>query len=148
MFTAMFSAAGAHVITVEPASARAALARELGATQTLDPRAGDVAERILEITDGIGADIGVDAVGSELDTVLRVVRPAGRVVLFGMNTTARTEVAQERITRRELSVFGAFIGGPDLMPQAVKVLERGVIDLAPMVTHRVEIDDLPAALDE
>jgi threonine dehydrogenase-like Zn-dependent dehydrogenase len=148
MFTAMFCAAGAHVITVEPAPARAALARKLGAAHTLDPRAGDVAEQILEITDGIGADIGVDAVGSELATVLRVVRPAGRVVLFGMNTTARTEVAQERITRRELSIFGAFIGGPELMPQAVKVLERGVIDLSPMVTHRVEIDRLPVALDE
>jgi threonine dehydrogenase-like Zn-dependent dehydrogenase len=148
MFTAMLSAAGAHVITVEPAPARAALAAALGATQTLDPRAGDVVDRILELTDGIGADVAVDAVGSQLDTVLRVVRPAGRVVLFGMNTTMRTEVAQERITRRELSIFGAFIGGPELMPQAVKVLERGVVDLSPMVTHRVELGDLPAALDE
>jgi threonine dehydrogenase-like Zn-dependent dehydrogenase len=148
MFTAMFAASGARVITVEPASARARLARRLGATEALDPQAGDVVAQILELTDGMGADVGVDAVGSELATVLRVVRPAGRVVLFGMNTTARSEVAQERITRRELSIFGAFIGGRDLMPRAIKVLERGVIDLAPMVTHHVGIQALPAALDE
>jgi threonine dehydrogenase-like Zn-dependent dehydrogenase len=65
-----------------------------------------------------------------------------------MNTTARSEVAQERITRRELSIFGSFIGGRDLMPMAVSVLERGVIDLAPMVTQPVDIESLPAALDE
>jgi threonine dehydrogenase-like Zn-dependent dehydrogenase len=34
------------------------------------------------------------------------------------------------------------------MPMAVSVLESGVVDLSPMVTHRVEIDGLPAALDE
>jgi threonine dehydrogenase-like Zn-dependent dehydrogenase len=34
------------------------------------------------------------------------------------------------------------------MPRANKVLERGVIDLAPMVTHHVGIQALPAALDE
>ena len=104
--------------------------------------------QVLELTGGIGADITVDAVGSQMATALRAVRPAGRVVLFGMNTTARAEIAQERITRRELTVFGAYIGGRDLMPMAVSVLESGVVDLSPMVTHRVEIDGLPAALDE
>jgi threonine dehydrogenase-like Zn-dependent dehydrogenase len=148
MFTALFAAAGLHVITVEPAAARAELARQLGAEAVLDPNAVDVIGEVHGMTDGIGADITVDAVGSQLPTVLAAVRPAGRVVLFGMNTTARAEVAQERITRRELSVFGSFIGGPDLMPMAVSVLERGVIDLSPMVTHRVEIGGLPQALDE
>jgi threonine dehydrogenase-like Zn-dependent dehydrogenase len=31
---------------------------------------------------------------------------------------------------------------------AVNVLERGVVDLSPMVTHLVDIEGLPAALDE
>jgi threonine dehydrogenase-like Zn-dependent dehydrogenase len=148
MFTALFAAAGAYVITVEPAAPRAQLARELGADQTLDPRQGDVTTQVLELTDGVGADIAVDAVGSQLSTVLRAVRPAGRVVLFGMNTTARSEIAQERITRRELSIFGAYVGGPDVMPLAISVLERGVVDLSPMVTHRIDVDGLPTALDE
>ena len=148
MFAAMFAAAGAHVITVEPAAPRAQLARQLGAEETLDPRASDVVADVLELTGGIGADIAVDAVGSQMSTVLSVVRPAGRVVLFGMNTNARAEVAQERITRRELSIFGSFIGGRDLMPMVVSVLESGVIDLAPMVTHLVDIEGLPGALDE
>jgi threonine dehydrogenase-like Zn-dependent dehydrogenase len=148
MFTALFAAAGAHVVTVEPAAPRAELARAMGAEETLDPRQRDVVSEVLELTGGIGADIAVDAVGSQLSTVLRAVRPAGRVVLFGMNTTARSEVAQERLTRRELTIMGSFIGGRELMPMAVSVLERGVIDLSPMVTHLVDIEGLPGALDE
>jgi threonine dehydrogenase-like Zn-dependent dehydrogenase len=148
MFTALFAAAGAHVVTVEPAARRAELARAMGAEETLDPRQADVVSEVLELTDGIGADIAVDAVGSQLSTVLQAVRPAGRVVLFGMNTTARSEIAQERLTRRELTIMGAFIGGRELMPMAVSVLERGVVDLSPMVTHLVDIEGLPGALDE
>jgi (R,R)-butanediol dehydrogenase / meso-butanediol dehydrogenase / diacetyl reductase len=132
----------------EPAAPRATLARTLGAEETLDPSHVDVVSELLALTDQLGADIAVDAVGSQLSTVLRVVRPAGRVVLFGMNTTARAEIAQERITRRELTIFGSFIGGRELMPMAVSVLERSVIDLSPMVTHLVDIDGLPGALDE
>lgn len=148
MFTALLTAAGAHVITVEPAALRAELATAMGAGHTLDPRDGDVTSNILDLTDGVGADIAVDAVGSQVSAVLAAVRPAGRVVLFGMNTTARSEIAQERITRRELSIFGAYIGGQDVIPLAVGVLERGVVDLSPMVTHRIDVDGLPAALDE
>jgi threonine dehydrogenase-like Zn-dependent dehydrogenase len=148
MFTALFAAAGVHVVTVEPTAERAQLAAALGADETLDPRAGDVTSDILEITDGVGADIVVDAVGSQFSTALRAVRSAGRVVLFGMNTTARAETAQERITRRELSILGAYVGGQDVIPLAVGILERGVVDLSPMVTHRIGVDGLPMALDE
>jgi threonine dehydrogenase-like Zn-dependent dehydrogenase len=148
MFTALFAAAGTHVITVEPAAQRAQLARALGADETLDPSRGDLTPHILELTGGIGADIVVDAVGSQFSTALGVVRSAGRVVLFGMNTTARSEVAQERITRRELRILGAYIGGQDVVPLAVGILERGVVDLSPMITHRIDVDGLPAALEE
>jgi threonine dehydrogenase-like Zn-dependent dehydrogenase len=148
MFIALFAAAGAYTVAVEPAARRAELARTLGADRTLNPGRDDVVREILGLTDGLGADIAVDAVGSQLSTVLRAVRPAGRVVLFGMNTTARSEIAQERITRRELTIFGAFVGGQDVIPLAINILERGVVDLAPMVTHRVEVDGLPAALEQ
>ena len=67
------------MITVEPAAARARIARELGAEETLDPRDGDVVAQVLELTDGIGADIAVDAVGSQMPTrsARGRVRPAG-----------------------------------------------------------------------
>jgi threonine dehydrogenase-like Zn-dependent dehydrogenase len=147
MFTALLAAGGARVVVAEPAATRARLASALGAHEVLDPGRDDVAAAMAEITGGVGADVVVDAVGSQLATALAAVRAGGRIVLFGMNTEARTDVAQERITRRGLTLLGAYVG-VDMMPLAVDILEQGAVDLTPLVTHRIDLDALPAALDD
>lgn len=149
MFTALLRLAGARVVTVEPAERRATLARALGAERVVDPTQEDAVAAVRELTDGLGADVVVDAVGSQLPAALDLVRKAGRVVLFGMNTEARAEIAQARITRDELSVLGAYVGRPeDVFPVAVRLLEQGRIDFEPLVTHRIRLPELPAAVEE
>ena len=138
MFTALFSAGGARVVVVEPAKTRAAVARAMGADAVLHPG---------EVTEPIGAEVVVDAVGSQLSTALDLVGKAGRIVLFGVNTHARAEVAQARITRDELTLVGAYVG-QDVFPQAIRLLEQGKVDFSPLVTHRIAVDELPGALDE
>lgn len=147
MYAALLAASGARVVAVEPAEARARLAAQVGAHAVLDPRRDDVPAAVRELTGGLGADVAVDAVGSQLGLAVEVVRSGGRVVLFGMNTEARAEVAQERITRRELTILGAYVGA-DVMPVSVQILEAGTVDLAPLVTHRIRVDELPSALEE
>jgi threonine dehydrogenase-like Zn-dependent dehydrogenase len=147
MFAALLNEAGADVVVLEPAPERAALAERIGAVQVLDPRGSDPAEAVRAVTDGLGADVVVDAVGSQLGTALDVVRKAGRIVLFGMNMQAQTVVAQNRITRDELTVLGGYVG-QDVFPTAIRLLERGRIDFAQLVTHRVGLDELPAAIEE
>src|SRR5918994_438544 len=56
------------------------------------------------------------------------------------------EVCQYDITRNELTVFGTYVG-TDVFPKAARILESGVVDLSPMITHRVPVEDLPRALD-
>jgi len=136
MFVGLLGLAGANVVTVEPSPDRAALAERLGA-------------RVLAPGEPLGdeADVVVDAVGSQLAAALELVRTGGRILLFGVNERARTEVAQERITRDELTIVGSFVG-QDVFPDAIRLLEQGRLDLAPLVTHRIGLDELPAAVDE
>ena len=149
MFTALLDAAGAAVIAIEPNEQRLELAVTMGATAAVDPRQEDAAERVRRLTGGLGADCVVDAVGSQLPAALELVRKAGRIVLFGMNSKARAEIAQNRITRDELSILGGYVGRPeDVFPVAVSLLEQGRVDLAPLVTHRVPLSRLPEAIDE
>jgi threonine dehydrogenase-like Zn-dependent dehydrogenase len=149
MFTALLRLAGATVIVIEPAERRAALARALGAARVVNPAEEDPARVVRELTEGLGADCVVDAVGSELSTALDLVRTRGRVVLFGMNDQARAEVAQWRVTREELSLLGAYVGrSEEVFPVAVRLLEQKRIDLEPLVTHRISLPELPAALEE
>jgi 2-desacetyl-2-hydroxyethyl bacteriochlorophyllide A dehydrogenase len=137
MFCALLTSAGASVTVVEPVHERAELAAALGAVDVLAP--GEVG--------GLEADIVVDAVGSQLDAALEVVARGGRVLLFGMNERARAEVAQSRITRDELTIVGSYVG-QDVLPDAIRLLEQGRIDFARLVTHRIAVEELPAAIDE
>ena len=137
MFCALLTLAGASVTVVEPVRERAELAAALGAVDVVSP--DDVG--------GLEAEIVVDAVGSQLAAALEVVARGGRVLLFGMNEHAREEVAQSRITRDELTVVGSYVG-QDVLPDAIRLLEQGRIDFARLVTHRIAVDELPAAIDE
>jgi threonine dehydrogenase-like Zn-dependent dehydrogenase len=125
------------VTAVEPTPLRAELARAMGAAEVVAP--GETA--------GLEADVVVDAVGSQLETALELVAKGGRVLLFGMNTTARAEVAQSRITRDELTVFGSYVG-EHVFPDAIRLLEQQRIDFSPLVTHRIGVEELPGAIEE
>jgi threonine dehydrogenase-like Zn-dependent dehydrogenase len=137
MFVALLAHAGATVVAVEPAPERAALAERLGATRVVAP--GEDA--------GPPADVVVDAVGSQLPAALDLVESGGRILLFGVDTRARAEIAQERITRGEQTILGSFVG-QDVFPDAIRLLEQGRIDFEPLVSHRIGLEALPAAVRE
>jgi threonine dehydrogenase-like Zn-dependent dehydrogenase len=136
MFTGLLALGGMRVAVVEPVAARAKLARRLGADDVFD--AASKAGR---------ADVVVDCVGSQLATALELAEPGGRILLFGLDERVRVEIAQERITRYELTVMGSFVG-QDVFPAAIRLLQQGRLDLEPLVTHRIAVEDLPEALAE
>ncbi len=146
LFCALLDLAGATVVAVEPLALRRSLALTMGAVAALDPETDDVRARVLDLTTGFGADATIDAVGTQVTTCLDLVRKGGRVVLFGVDTAARAEISQARITRDELQVMGAYMGR-NVFPAAVRLLEQGRLDLEPIVTHRVRLEQLPEALE-
>ena len=147
MFVALLKLAGATVIAIEPAERRAALAERMGAERVVNPREEDAVRVTREATEGLGADVVVDAVGTQLATALELVRKAGRIVLFGINEHARAEIAQNRITRDELRILGAYVG-QNTFPAAIRLLEQGRVDFEPLVTHRIRLPELPDAVEE
>lgn len=76
---------GADVIAVDPHADRRGVAAALGTAQTLDARAGDIGERIRELTDGRGVDAALEVSGSYegLREAVRSVRYNSRVVAAG-----------------------------------------------------------------
>lgn len=146
LFCALLDLGGATVVAIEPSPLRRSLALTMGAVAALDPQADDLLGRVADLTDGFGADATIDAVGSQLATCIHLVRKAGRVVLSGLDLQARVEIAQSRIARDELQVFGAS-AGRNVFPMAIRLLEQGRLDLEPVVTHRVRLEQLPWALE-
>lgn len=147
LFLSLFRAAGAGlVIVAEPAELRRDAAKRIGADVCIDPALDDPAAVARDATSGVGVDVVVDAVGNQLDTALSIVRPGGRVLLFGMNATARASVRQYDITRNELTILGTYVG-MNVFPKAARILSSRLIDLSPMITHRIALEELEGGIE-
>jgi len=144
LFLAMFKAAGASpVIVVEPQAARGAVATAVGADLVVGPDELDARRRDLLPQ---GADVIVDAVGSQLATAIDHAGLGGRIVLFGMNQTARPAVQQYTITERSLSVLGSYITA-FTFPAAIGLVEGGTLPLDPIVTHILPLERVSEGLE-
>ena len=75
---------GARVLACTSTDEKAATVRALGAAETIPYREVDVAARVRELTDGVGADVVYDSVGaSTWRSSLAAARPRGTVVFYG-----------------------------------------------------------------
>ena len=143
-FTMLTSKQGAgQVIAVDPLDYRLQYSREFGATHTINPDHQDLAEAVQEITSGVGADITVEAAGypDTLDMSFRLVRHSGTVIIFGMQpgyiATVDTRPwmdKQPTIIPTTSARSGNLTGH---IKQIVGLRERGWVDPARMVTHRL-----------
>jgi threonine dehydrogenase-like Zn-dependent dehydrogenase len=141
----MLRAAGARVLISDVAPLRLDLAQRSG-LEAIDVREASLADAVAEASDGWGADVVVDAVGTQLPSALELVATGGTVSLFGMNSHADQRLSQYGITRKELTVFGSFVGY-HVFPRAIAVLAAGAIRPGGLTTHEVDIAGLPGAIE-
>jgi len=145
-------AAAARIIAVDPVPARRDAARRLGATDLLDPAAGDVPSRVHELT-GVGADYAFDAVGRGhlVEAGLAAIRNGGTVVAVGAAPMddAITIHAPAAFTISEKKLVGCTLGSCNALreiPRLVALWQAGRLDLDALVTARRPLADIDAAL--
>jgi threonine dehydrogenase-like Zn-dependent dehydrogenase len=144
LFLAVFKAAGAApVIVVEPSAPRRATALAVGADAVVTPE--ELAARRDELLPG-GADILVDAVGTQFGTAVDYAALGARIVLFGQNANVHPPIHQYTITSRSLTVYGSYITDYTF-PPAIRMVEQGVLNLAPIVSAVLPLAELGAGLD-
>jgi S-(hydroxymethyl)glutathione dehydrogenase/alcohol dehydrogenase len=140
--------AGATTIAaVDPSTTRLSVARDLGATVTAEPGGLDVAG----LTDGIGFDLAIDAVGSSgtIRAAWDAVRRGGRVVVVGAGRTDDpvTFSAQE-LFHEQKSITGSFYGSSNMwrqVPRMVDAWRAGDLRLDAFLSDVVSLDSLEAA---
>ena len=139
IFLLLSKTAGAgKVFLIEPVEFRRRTAEQFGADGVFDPKAEDIAAEVKAVT-GVGADIVIDAAGTLLPEALQIVRPGGRVVLFGINQHADRQFNQYFTTRYEVTILGSFIQRTEF-PKVVRLLEAGILPLEKLVTHRLPLN--------
>jgi threonine dehydrogenase-like Zn-dependent dehydrogenase len=144
LFIAVYRAAGAgRIVAVEPSATRAAVARAVGADAVFTPeewtaRRGELLPQ--------GADVVVDAVGSVLPQAIEAAGMGARIVVFGMNGNARPPVHQVEIVEKGLAILGSYISN-FTFPAAIRLVESGRLNLAPMITAIVPLDETLAGIE-
>ena len=142
-------ALGARVVVVDVVPERLAHAVSLGAEVAIDARDGEVAARIIAATGG-GAHVSVEALGIEATTngSLECLRPLGRHVQVGLPVghTARMQINMNAVYMKQLALFGTR-GMPSWRyPSLLSLIERGVVDVRPIVARQVALSQASAEL--
>ena len=134
-------AGASQIIVADRIPHRLALARELGATLTVDIRSESIVDAILDSTGGRGAHLILDAAGKpdSINPALRAVRSGGRVVLIGIPSDAITGVDLHAALHREATLVALKRSNRN-DHDAIDLIASGKIDACKLVTHRFPLD--------
>jgi threonine dehydrogenase-like Zn-dependent dehydrogenase len=103
---------------------------------------------------GGALDLVIETAGAveAVQLATQLVRPGGRVVLLGIAGEGRTlELPADRIMLSDLDVIGSCSYPTSTWTHMLRLLERGVVDLDPIVTHRFptsRFEDAFALMDD
>ena len=132
-----------RILAVDLDDRRLALARELGADESINGGDEDAVWRIRDQTGGDGADIAIEAVGNTpaVLTAIECVRKGGTVTLVG-NLTPQIEFPLQSVVTREINVLGSCASSGEY-PACIDLLARGAINVEPMITNRAPLEHGP-----
>lgn len=140
---AVLKSQGVTTVISELSAARKDKAMSSGvADYVIDPSQEDLQERLLELTNGVGADVAFECAGvnAVLDTLLTAVKPAGVVVnvsIWGRPAT----VDMQKIVLKEIDLRGTIAYVRD-HAAAIKLVQEGKVDLEPFITAKIALEDL------
>lgn len=140
---------GATVIAADIDDEKLQLAREMGASYTLNTKTDDVNSRLLEMTSGFGPDVVIEAVGSTstYQMAVDVVAFTGRVVCIGY---AKSEVSFQTkyFVQKELDIRGSRNALPQDFRAVIHYMERRTCPVDRLISSEVTPEEAQKAMDE
>ncbi|MDA8198413.1 MAG: Zn-dependent alcohol dehydrogenase [Thermaerobacter sp.] len=146
-------AGAARIIGVDPIDWKRDLARELGATDTVDA-SEDVLTALLDLTDGRGVDVAFEAVGHVplMALAFNAVRRGGTAVMVGVpEPNAEVSLNAFAFPSQEKTLTGSWLGGSHPardIPRLEALWRSGQLKLAPLTSHTYALHEVPKALND
>ena len=141
---------GATVIAADIDDEKLALAKEMGATYAINTINEDVHARLLEMTDGFGPDVIIEAVGSPITYQMAVNEAAftGRVICIGY---AKADVSFQTkfFVQKELDIRGSRNAQPSDFRAVIRYLEKkGDASIESLISRVVKPEDALNAMQQ
>jgi NDMA-dependent alcohol dehydrogenase len=145
--------AGAErIVAVDMFDSKLEMARGFGATDTVNPSAGDTVEQVRTLTGGRGVDVAFEVIGRK-DTVeqaLAMARRGGQAVIVGvpkMDAVMEIPIAMELLVN-EKQVRGCWYGSSDVrrdVPRLLAHYQAGDLKLDELISRRITLADIEDA---
>ncbi|MDR0620871.1 MAG: zinc-binding dehydrogenase [Deltaproteobacteria bacterium] len=153
MFIRMCYLRGARVIACDMSDNRLAVARKMGALETVNVgRVEDQAKAVRELTeDGRGVDAAIEAVGlpEVWSVAINMARPGGFVLCFGGTAKGLTvPVDTTKLHYEQITIKGVFHTTPLYVNAAFELLKMGAISAEDFVQNEYPIEDIEKAILE
>jgi len=148
------AAVGAEVFAVTRRTYARNVATALGASKAWAGESlGQILGEITQLTSGRLCDVVVEATGKQepLDLAAKLTTERGRLVIAGYHQDGPRQVDMQLWNWRGLDVINAHERDPEVyvngMKQGIAAVREGVLEIAPLITHRLPLDELGKALE-
>ncbi len=137
----------AHVVAIDMAQSRLEAAKHFGADVVVNNGHEDALAAVQSITDGLGADVAIEAVGvpATFELCTALIRPGGRVANIGVHGEAAT-LHLEELWIKDITITTGLVDTYST-PTLLKLVAGGQVDAGKFVTHHFELDQFMEAYD-
>jgi alcohol dehydrogenase len=136
-----------HVIAIDLADSRLEAAKQFGADVTVNNSREDPLEIIMSLTDGLGADVAIEAVGmpATFELAATLIRPGGHVANIGVHGKPAT-LHLETLWTRDVTITTGLVDTYST-PTLSRLMETGQLKAARFATHHFSFDEFIKAYD-
>jgi len=146
LLTAQFYSPAA-IFMIDLDDKRLAIAKKFGATSLINSADGQAARHVMDLTEGAGVDVAIEAVGipATFDICQAIVAAGGRIANVGVHGKP-VELRLEKLWDRNISITTRLVDTATT-PMLLKVVRSGKLQPAQLVTHRFAMTDIMKAYD-
>jgi alcohol dehydrogenase len=136
-----------RIVAVDLADSRLQSARRFGADTTINNSSQDAVAMVMELTDGLGADVAFEAVGvpETFELAADLIRPGGRVANIGVHGKPAS-LHLEKLWIRDVTITTGLVDTFSI-PQLMRLIASGRLDPSLFATHRFALGETMAAYD-
>ncbi len=136
-----------RIVAIDLADSRLESARRFGADTTINNGNEDAVAQVMELTDGLGADVAFEAVGvpETFELAADLIRPGGRVANIGVHGKA-AHLHLEKLWIRDVTITTGLVDTFSI-PQLMRLISSGRLDPSLFATHRFPLGETMGAYD-
>lgn len=136
-----------HIIAIDLADSRLEAAKQFGADIVVNNTREDAAAIVAGLTDGLGADVTIEAVGipATFEQAVSLARPGGHIANIGVHGEPAT-LHLEELWSRDVTITTGLVD-TNTIPTLLRLLGSGQLDAGRFVTHHFTLDQMEEAYE-